>query len=515
MQPEQTMPMPAAARPIAQVWLAPMLALGLVWCVLIALAGADWLAMAGQWWTSSTYTHVLLVPPILIWLVWQRAPDLAKLTPVCWWPALAGMALAVLVWAVGRLAGFAELSEAGAVLMLMGTVPLVMGPRVATGLLFPLSYMAFLVPVGDEMIPTLQMITAKLTILLTLWSGVHASIDGVFINTPAGLFEVAEACSGVKFLMAMIAFGTLAANVCFVSWRRRAWFMAACVVVPVLANGVRAWGTVYAAQIWGAKIAGGIDHIIYGWIFFAIVITVIIGASWRFFDRPVHTPMIEADALNASPRLARWEAVAGRPIHALLGLAVLVGAGAAWTNAAENLYAVVPMQITLPQVAGWHFVPYAPRVAWVPRGGGADQRIMGSYADAAGHQVDVYYALYAAQGPGRKAGGFGEGAVAAGWAWQAPGPVVEGAKSERLLGGWSISRLAETSYRTDDLLTGSSLALRLANLRDKALLRPQPTMVLILSAEERPGVSAADAITAWRSAAGPLGPWMDTLAAAR
>ena len=511
------MPMPAATRPTSHVWLAPMLALGLVWALLIALAGADWAAMAGQWWTSSTYTHVLLVPPIIVWLVWQRVPDLAKLRPVCWWPALAGMALAVLVWAMGRLAGFAELSEAGAALMLIAAVPLVMGPRVTAGLLFPLCYMAFLVPVGDEMIPTLQVITAKLTIALTHLSGVPASIDGVFINTPAGLFEVAEACSGVKFLMAMIAFGTLAANVCFVSWRRRMWFMAACVVVPVLANGVRAWGTVYAAQIWGAKIAGGIDHIIYGWIFFAIVITVIITASWRFFDRPVHAAMIDADGINASQRLARLEAVSGRPIHALLGLVALAGAGAAWTSAAADLAAPVPTHIALPNVAGWHFVPYAPRHEWFPRGAGADQRILGRYADAGGHEVDVYYALYSAQGPGRKAGGFGEGAVPehSGWAWQAPGPAVADAKTERLLTAGPVSRLAETSYRTDDLVTGSSLRLRLANLRDKALLRPQPSMVLILSAEERPGVSAADAITAWRSAAGPLGPWMDTMAAAR
>ena len=188
------MPMPAATRPTSHVWLAPMLALGLVWALLIALAGADWAAMAGQWWTSSTYTHVLLVPPIIVWLVWQRVPDLAKLRPVCWWPALAGMGLAVLVWAMGRLAGFAELSEAGAALMLIAAVPLVMGPRVTAGLLFPLCYMAFLVPVGDEMIPTLQVITAKLTIALTHLSGVPATIDGVFINTPAGLFEVAEAC---------------------------------------------------------------------------------------------------------------------------------------------------------------------------------------------------------------------------------------------------------------------------------------------------------------------------------
>jgi len=82
--------------------------------------------------------------------------------------------------------------------------------------------MLFLVPFGDELVPTLQMITADLTIALVHLSGIPAVIDGVFIDTPIGLFEVAEACSGVKFLVAMVALGSLAAHVCFASWWRRA-----------------------------------------------------------------------------------------------------------------------------------------------------------------------------------------------------------------------------------------------------------------------------------------------------
>jgi exosortase len=111
-----------------------------------------------------------------------------------------------------------------------------------------------------------------------------------FHRHPAGLFEVAEACSGVKFLVAMLAFGALAANVCFRSWKRRIAFMALCVVVPVLANGVRAWGTIYVAQIKGAAYAGGVDHIIYGWFFFAAVIAAILAIGWPFFDRKVRDP---------------------------------------------------------------------------------------------------------------------------------------------------------------------------------------------------------------------------------
>ena len=117
-------------------------------------------------------------------------------------------------------------------------------------------------------------------------SGVPAVIDGVFIDTPAGLFEVAEACSGVKFLIAMVALAVL------VGWTwvhqleaPRAGSCAAAALVSVLANGVRAWGTIFVAQWVGAERAGGFDHIVYGWIFFALVIALVLGAAWRFFDR--------------------------------------------------------------------------------------------------------------------------------------------------------------------------------------------------------------------------------------
>lgn len=236
-------------------WRAPLLHLAAAWLALFLAFADDWKAMALQWWDISTYNHILLIPLILAWLVWQRWSELQKLEPQGWWPGVVLFAGAGFLWMLGAMSGLDLARQAGSVAMLGATVPLLLGPRVAMGVLFPLAYMASLVPLGEELVPTLQMITADITVALTRVSGIPAVIDGVFIDTPAGLFEVAEACSGVKFLIAMVAFGVLAANVCFVSWPRRIAMVAACVVVPVLANGVRAWGTIYAAQIVGAEAA--------------------------------------------------------------------------------------------------------------------------------------------------------------------------------------------------------------------------------------------------------------------
>ncbi|NBC36077.1 exosortase A [Novosphingobium sp. FSY-8] len=513
--------LPARAGGLPEEWRAPLVQLAAVWAGLIALFWPEWRAMAHQWWDSSTYNHILMVPAIVGWLVAQRLPGLFALRAAAWGPGLAGLGAALVLWVLGAFAGFAQVTQIAAVAMLMMAVPMVLGPRVAAGVLFPLCYMAFLVPFGDELVPLLQTITAHITIALVHVSAIPAQIDGVFIHTPAGLFEVAEACSGVKFLVAMTAFGALCAHVCFLDWRRRAGFMALCVVVPVLANGVRAWGTVYAAQIWGREVAGGIDHIIYGWVFFAIVIGLILAAGWRFFDRPAGAPMLDLGAVQGARVLDWAEGFVVAPTRVLVGAGALALAAVGWVAVADRLSADMPDAITLPDVPGWRREEYTPRIWWEPRATGADHRLLGRYADAQGHVVDVFYGLYAAQGPGKKAGGFGEGALTpdSSWSWRSPGPDMADAKTDLLLAGGPTMRLAATTYRTGDLATGSNLRLKLANITDRLLLRRRSTMVLIVSAVE-PGARgeggitrpAAESIAAFRQSTGLIGNWMDGIA---
>jgi exosortase A len=500
---------------LARAWVTPLRLLACVWLGLAALTFPDWAAMAGQWWNSSTFNHVLLVPLILGWLVHQRAGELARIEPESWWPGLIPFGGAVLCWVLGAFSGLTLARELGAVGMLMTSALVLLGPRAGAGLAFPLGYMLFLVPFGEELVAPMQMVTARLTIALVHLSGMAARIDGVFIDTPAGLFQVAEACSGIKFLVAMVAFGALVANVCFRSWWRRAGFMLLSFAVPVLANGVRAWGTVYIAQFVGADRATGIDHVIYGWVFFAVVIALILAMAWPFFDRARDDAMIDPEAIDASSRLAALAAWRIRPAAALAGLAAIALAGQAWAMAADSLLAPVPRQIFLPEVPGWHRVDYSPQEAWEPRAQGAEHRLLGSYADEHGHRVDVFLALYASQEEGKEAGGFGEGALIpdSQWQWQSPGPDVEGARSDRLMAAGRVERLAETWYRTGKLTTGSNARLKLANMADRLLLRARPTMMLILSAEERAGhPSAAESIDTFRRSTGTPGAWMDRVA---
>jgi exosortase A len=240
-----TQPGEGWGRQVPATWRTPIVQLALAAAALAFLTRREWAEMAWQWWNSSTCNHILLIPPIIAWLVRLRSPELAKLRPQAWWPGLAWLALGLLAWVLGSAAGVNVVAQLGTVMLVQAAVAVMLGPRVAAGLLFPLGYLFFLVPFGDEIVPPLQLLTARMAVALTQLSGVPATLTGVFIDTPVGRFEVASACSGVKFLVAMVALGTLVAHLSFRSPWRRAGLIAACAVVPVLANGVRAWGCLF------------------------------------------------------------------------------------------------------------------------------------------------------------------------------------------------------------------------------------------------------------------------------
>src|SRR5690606_3093379 len=154
-------------------------------------------------WNASTYNHILLVPAILAWLVQLRWAELARIAPEAWCPGLAWLGGGVLSWLAGSAADINRIAQVGAVAALQGAVATLLGARASAGLRLPLGCRCVPVPFGDEIVPGRQTSRASLAVALTHASGVPAFIQGIFIDPPAGLFEVAEAGSGVRFLVAM------------------------------------------------------------------------------------------------------------------------------------------------------------------------------------------------------------------------------------------------------------------------------------------------------------------------
>ncbi|WP_017670533.1 exosortase A [Blastomonas sp. AAP53] len=498
--------------PVSPAWRTALIRLGIAWAIILGLFARDAGDMVMIWWDSSTFNHILLIPFILGWLVMQRADELKHITPSFWAPGLAVMAAAAGGWVLGEAAGVAVARHLALVMFLQGSTLALLGPHVARALLFPLVYALFLVPVGEELVPPLQVITADISMVLLSLAGIPAHIEGVFISTPTALFRVAEACSGVKFLVAMVAYGVLVANVCFKSWPRRFAIIAVAIVVPVLANGLRAFGTIYIAHHHGLDFAAGFDHIFYGWIFFAIVLLLVMGIGWRFFDRQVADPFIEPELADRLAIASRNVSGNARVVIAAMGLLLAVPIG--WALLGLPAPAALPQRDGLPQIAGWQRETFSPVSPWMPRADGSNRTMIASYVRG-GQRVDVYAALYDGQSEGREITAYGQGALdpLAAWSWVESGPSVGDGKADVITGPGRAVRDVATFYRVGDIVTGSNLAIRLESLKARLLRRSQSAMILIVSAERGGDGSARPAIDALLRDAGGARALSDTVLA--
>lgn len=464
------------------VWRRHLVALALLSATILAVFWRDAADMAGIWWHSSTFTHCLLMVPMIGWLVSQRVGLLRPLTPAFWWPALVWMAGGGLVWLVGEAAGVGLFRQLGLVLMLQAAVGAALGEKLVRGLLFPLGYALLLVPFGEELVPLLQTFTANISVLLLHLSGIAAEMQGVFITTNAGFFEVAEECSGVNFLIAMLAYSVFAAHLCFKSWTRRIVFVAAALATTILSNALRAYGTMVAAEIWGIEAAGGIDHIFYGWIFFGLVILLVMLVAMRWFDRPANDVAVDVGALGGSQR---FTGTARAVLPAALALPLLF---AGWGLLIGGRSAPLPDSMTIAAPPGWSDTRVTGTVWW-PRFDGADQRLQRQFADGKGQVVTVAIGGYERQAEGREVVAFGQGAVdpRSKWAWSAALPSVEGAKTERLLHPGPVLRDAATWYVVGGEVSGNPRRAKLAGLRARLLGGDPRALSLIVSSEERHG----------------------------
>ncbi len=333
----------AGQQPIRYGW--PM-ALGLLAAAFVLMVSIYWpgvTALVHIWLNSVTYAHGMIIVPLALWLVWLKRRQLAPLRPE---PSLWGIAaLAVLagLWFAGRIVDVTSVQTFVVVALMPALALAFLGIEVARRLLFPLCFLFFAWPVGNFLVPILQDYTAWFAVFMLKAGGIPVYIEGHYISIPGGNFLVADACSGIRYLIASVAIGSVYAYLMFHSFWRRLAFMALAILLPVLANGVRAWGIITIAHRTDMEHAVGVDHLIYGWIFFGFVMALLfaLGSLFRepvrsgplaatptpplFTLRAVSAPLVlAAMMLGAGPAADAWLSAGGadiRPVH-LLALAV-------------------------------------------------------------------------------------------------------------------------------------------------------------------------------------------------
>jgi exosortase A len=313
----------------------PALLLGVL---VLGLLFRQEIAAAVEVWTASTaYNHCFLVLPIAAYLAWDRREELVgvPVRPAPWF-GLAALPLG-LAWLMAERLGIMEGRQLMAMCLLQLLFLCVLGPRMYGALAAPLLYLFFLVPFGAFVTPLLQNFTVHFIMSGLDLLGIPNFTDGMLIQIPEGNFYVAEACAGLRFLIASIAFGALYSILMYRSVLKRVVFIALSTLVPVVANGFRALGIVTLGHALGSAQAAETDHVLYGWIFFSLVTLLLIALGLPFRD-------------DTMPRAQRPRPLPGPSplLPSLLAAAVLMALTAIAPVAAAQLDRVGSQPIAAP-----------------------------------------------------------------------------------------------------------------------------------------------------------------------
>lgn len=229
------------------------------------------------WLISEIFNHCLFVLPGAAYLIYLKRSDL-DLTYFKPNYLVTVLCIGCLtLYAIG-LAGDVQLfMHVATFTFLPLSIWAFIGNHLAYKILFPLVFVLFCIPIGEEFIPALQEITADLSVVMLNWSGIPIYRSGLYIEIPQGRFLVAEACSGISFFIASVVIGSLYSYLNIRSAKRRILFMSISIVFPIIANAIRVFGIILTGYLSNMKHAVGADHLIYGWVFFSIVIVCLLG----------------------------------------------------------------------------------------------------------------------------------------------------------------------------------------------------------------------------------------------
>jgi len=436
------------------------------------------------WWDKPEYNHCLLILPIIIYLIYERREIFQKIAPEPSWlgllPLLGGGGL----WFLGELVDANVVRQFGLIIILQGCILTILGKRVFLGLLFPIFYMVFLVPFGDFLVPALQDFTTVFVIMTLNLFDIPVFVEGVFLSIAAGDFHVAEACAGLRFLVATVALGTLMANVAYKTWGRQVIVVILSFVVPVLANGLRASGIILVAHWSDMKYATGVDHLVYGWIFFAVVLLIFISIAMTFTNRGLNDGYTDFTKkywlTNKSVSLKQFTLP-------LIISAFFVVSAPFYISIIEQRYQTFANNILALDEQTWG-VDVSMTAPWKPQYLGASQVFHLRHEEQDSDPIDIYAAYYKYQTQDAEMIRFGNG-VAEQDIWAR----VDNSKVTIKLGGSNISvneillqsagqkRLVWYWYWVDGRITASNYKAKILDAKAKILGGRLDSAVIALS----------------------------------
>jgi exosortase D (VPLPA-CTERM-specific) len=357
-------------------------------------------------WELPEYSHGPLIPLIAAFLLlreYRRAPALppGEVNRV---PGFLVILLALVVGLLGNLTQIPYFITYGLILAIGGFILLVAGSRRGLQYWPGWFYLIFMLPLPTAMYwklsGQLQFISSKLGVELIQAVGIPVFLDGNIIDLGVYKLQVAEACSGLRYLFPLTSFSFLFA----VLYRGPLWH---CVLlflsslpITVAMNSARIGIIGILVNYFGIAQAEGFLHLFEGWIIFVACIALLYLIAWTLqWVSPKPQSLInilDIDFADAFKALRTMPVVAPAKLLAIASGLLLVS-GVIWQSVPPRAPSVIERQTftTFPlTIEGWHGTQYKldPLTEKVL---GADEYLSANYVapDNSG-QVNLFVSFY-------------------------------------------------------------------------------------------------------------------------
>ena len=301
-----------------------------VGAVLAALLYAVFAVGIGELWRVWTerpeYSYGPFIPCLTAFLIWQRRDRLERVPAVGSWFGPLLVALAVLLRLAGDLATSSILVEYGLVVAIFGIALSYLGVPGLRLLFMPLLFLFFMIPLPEFLLQSLsthlQAVSSQLGVAFIRFCDISVHLDGNVIDLGTMKLQVAEACSGLRYLFAMLTLGFVVAY--FFKgplWKRIVIFLAA-FPITVLMNSFRIGLVGVTVEYFGRSAAEGVLHEFEGLGIFMGCLILLVALMWglaRIGRDP--RPLRAVFGLELPPRTPAGAAVRDRPIPAALVVA--------------------------------------------------------------------------------------------------------------------------------------------------------------------------------------------------
>ncbi|MEM9440174.1 MAG: exosortase A [Pseudomonadota bacterium] len=322
---------------IPAVWRLPLLTLALTLAVLVVMLAETISSMVMQWQASRTYHHCFFVLPISLVLLWRQRKRLAQLSPREERQALLPLAAFALIWLIAKAGQVQVIEHLALVAMTISIVIAMLGREFATVAAFPLGFLLFLVPFGDVFIPGLKLATADAVAWMLRAIGISVIHDGVIMETPGGLFEIAEALAGIHVVIASMMIGALASYLALGRLRHGALLMALGGILVVATQSLCVCGIVLVTAFTHGSFPSNFDHAALSWGLFAIIMLAVVTVSTAIVNWP------SSNGEHSDPSEARPDMLGWRPAMAML-VVILIAAPALY---ASNMLSKGPVSVDI------------------------------------------------------------------------------------------------------------------------------------------------------------------------